>query len=187
MLFFCAYLRSGMDRRYNMTKKANEKKIYDKQTKKWYVVPTECFKAYDRLCNTVRKRMQYQGRCCCPKGKWWLCDTNCLDCEFYISPTKSLNESIFNDDGSSNGTLLDHIADPSAIAEKITSDRNLLQYLFAKLQELDPDAEKLMAIWMEHPEGISDRKVAKLLGRPQRTFANEMKRFREKYRHLIDD
>ena len=44
-----------------------------------------------------------------------------------------------------------------------------------------------MAIWMAHPEGISDRKVAKLLGRPQRTFANKMKRFREKYRHLLDD
>ncbi len=116
-----------------------------------------------------------------------MCDTNCLDCEFRISLTKSLDEPIFNDDGSSNGTLLDHIADPQAIAEKITSDHNLLQYLFAKLQELDPDAEKLMAIWMAHPEGISDRKVAKLLGRPQRTFANKMKRFREKYRHLLDD
>lgn len=171
-----------------MTNKENQsKKIYDKNSKKWYSVSDEFYKAYDRYCNTTRKRMQYQGHCCCPKGKWWLCDACCLDCEFYISSTNSLDEPIFNDDGSSNGTLLDHVADSRAIAEKIISDRNLLQYLFAKLRELDPEADKLIAIWSEHPEGISDRKVAKLMGRPQRTFADEMKRFREKYHHLLYD
>lgn len=170
-----------------ISKDKQSKKIYDKNSKKWYSVSDEFYKAYDRYCNTTRKRIQYQGHCCCPKGKWWLCDAHCLDCEFYFSSTDSLDELIFNNDGSSKGTLPDRVADTKAIAEKIVSDRNLLQYLFAKLRELDSEADKLIAIWSEHPDGISDRKVAKLLGRPQRTFAEEMKRFREKYRHLLND
>ena len=189
-MLFCFVISSGLGTNGGqmMTNKENQnRRIYDKNSKKWYSVPDDFYKAYDRYCNTIRKRMQYQGRCWCPKGKWWLCDAHCLDCEFYISQTNSLDEPIFNDDGSSNGILLDHIADTKAIAEKIISDRNLLQYLFAKLRELDSEADKLIAIWSKHPDGISDRKVAKLLGRPQRTFAEEMKRFREKYHHLLYD
>lgn len=163
------------------------KKIYDKHSKRWYTVSDDCFKTYDRMCNTTRRRMQEHGRCWCSKKKRWLCDMNCSDCEFQIVLTKSLDEPIMNNDGSSNGTLLDIVEDTNAIAEKIVADRDLLQYLFTRLQKLDPEAEKLFAIWHEHPEGISDRKVAKLLGRPQRTFAYKMKRFRNKYRHLLND
>ena len=172
-LFCHAYLRAGMDWSNDMTKK-----IYDKQSKKWYAVSDDCFKTYDRMCNTTRKRMQDHGRCWCSKKKHWLCDMNCTDCEFQIVLTKSLDEPIMNNDEASSGTLLDIVEDTNAIAEKIVADRDLLQYLFTRLQKLDPEAEKLFAIWREHPEGISDRKVAKLLGRPQRTFAYEMKRFR---------
>ena len=169
------------------SKDKNSKKIFIKSEGKCYDVPPEFYKNYDRYCNTTRKRMQYQGRCWCPRKKWWLCDSHCPDCEFYISSTKSLDEPIVSDDSSCTATRLDVTEDKNAVVEKIVADRNLLQYLFTKLQELDPEAEKLINIWREHPEGISDRKVAKLLGRPQRTFAYEMKRFRDKYRHLLDD
>lgn len=48
-----------------MTNKENQgKKIYDKASKKWYVVSNEFHKAYDRMCNTTRKRMQYRKQCC---------------------------------------------------------------------------------------------------------------------------
>ena len=171
-----------------MTNKENQsRRIYDKISKKWYTVPDEFYTAYDRLCNTTRKRMQYQGRCCCPKGKWWLCDACCLDCEFYLSPTVSLDEPIIADDGSTDSTRGDYVADPNTLTEKISADRDLLLFLFTRLKEIDPDAEKLMQICKDHPEGISDRKVAKILEQPQRTFAEEMKKFREKYRHYLDD
>lgn len=79
-----------------MTNKENQgKKIYNKISKKWYAVSNEFYKAYDRMCNTTRKRMQYRKQCCCPKGKWWLCDAQCLDCEFYIAPSVSLDEPLF--------------------------------------------------------------------------------------------
>ena len=43
-------------------------------------------------------------------------------------------------------------------------------------------ADRIIQIWQDHPEGISDRKVAELLGRKQRTFADEMKKFRDEFR-----
>lgn len=85
------------------------------------------------MCNTTRKRMQYRKQCCCPKGKWWLCDTHCLDCEFYIAPSVSLDEPIILDDRSSDNTLGDYVSDPNALTEKIAADRDLLLFLFARL------------------------------------------------------
>lgn len=164
------------------------KEIYDKVQKKWYVVSNEFYKAYDRLCNTTRKRMQYQGRCECNKSKWWLCDARCLDCEFYISPTESLDAPILSDDGATNATLMDFVSDPRARSEKFVADCDLLEYLCARLKELfAEDTEKVLTIWKDHPEGISDRKVAKAIGYPQRTFANKMKRFRDMYHHLLNN
>ena len=157
-----------------MTNKENQgKKIYDKASKKWYVVSNEFYKAYDRMCNTTRKRMQYRK--------------HCLDCDFYIAPSVALDEPIILDDRSSDSTLGDYVSDPNALTEKIAADRDLLLFLFARLKEIDPDAEKIIQIWKNHPAGISNRKIANMLGRSQRTFADEMKRFREKYRHFLND
>lgn len=171
-----------------MTNKENQgKKIYDKASKKWYAVSNEFYKAYDRMCNTTRKRMQYRKQCCCPRSKWWLCDAHCLDCEFYIAPSVSLDEPIILDDRSSDSTLGDYVSDPNTLTEKIAADRDLLLFLCARLKEIDPDAEKIIQIWKNYPAGISNRKIANMLGRSQRTFADEMKRFREKYRHFLND
>ena len=164
------------------------KSIYDKITKQWYEIPEDQYREYDRWRTALRKRMQYRGECFCPRSKWWLCDGNCLDCEFYISPTESLDAPILSDDGATNATLMDFVPDPRALPEKFAADCDLLEYLCARLKELfAEDTEKVLTIWKDHPDGISDRKVAKAIGYPQRTFANKMKRFRDKYRHLLDN
>lgn len=130
----------------------------------------------------------YRGECFCPRSKWWLCDGNCIDCEFYISPTESLDAPILSDDGATNATLMDFVPDPRALPEKFAADCDLLEYLCARLKELfAEDTEKVLTIWKDHPDGISDRKVAKAIGYPQRTFANKMKRFRDMYHHLLDN
>ena len=56
----------------------------------------------------------------------------------------------------------------------LISDRILLEQLFARLRELDPEADTIIQLWMDHPEGISDRAIARELGRPQKTFADQM-------------
>lgn len=164
------------------------KHIYDKTTKQWYEIPADQYREYDRWRTALRKRMQYRGECFCPRSKWWLCGGNCLDCEFYISPTESLDAPILSDDGATIATLMDFVPDPRALPEKFAADCDLLEYLCARLKELfAEDTEKVLTIWKDHPDGISDRKVAKAIGYPQRTFANKMKHFRDKYRHLLDN
>ena len=63
----------------------------------------------------------------------------------------------------------------------------LLEQLFARLRELDPEADTIIQLWQDHPEGISDRAIARKLGRPQKTFADQMKKYRTDLRRIAGD
>ena len=67
--------------------------------------------------------------------------------------------------------------------EDVIADRDLLACLIARLRELDPDADAILTLWQENDK-ISDRTIAKALGRPQRTFADQMKRYRTELRKI---
>ena len=67
--------------------------------------------------------------------------------------------------------------------EDDAADRDLLARLIARLRELDPDADAILTLWQENDK-ISDRAIAKALGRPQRTFADQMKRYRTELRKI---
>ena len=61
-----------------------------------------------------------------------------------------------------------------------SSSRSLL---IKRLRELDPDADAILALWQEDYT-MSDRAIAKALGRPQRTFADQTKRIRTELRKV---
>ena len=86
-----------------------------------------------------------------------------------------------------NGTLGDYIPDRSKPMEEVIADRMLLEQLFARLRELDPEADTIIQLWKDHPEGISDRAIARELGRPQKTFADQMKKYRTDLRRITGD
>ena len=161
-----------------MTDKDKQNKIYNKESSTWVEVSPDEFKKYNRWCTALRKREQYWKRCSCKRNKWWLCDGNCLDCEFCIKKEASLDKPLPN----GKGTLSDYISDNTPTPEAIVSDRDLLNCLISRLREIDPEADRIIQIWIDHPESISDRKVAKILGRKQRTFADEMKKFRDEFK-----
>lgn len=71
--------------------------------------------------------------------------------------------------------------------DEVIADRMLLEQLFARLRELDPEADTIIQLWKDHPEGISDHAIARELGRPQKTFANQMKKYRTNLRRITDD
>ena len=74
-------------------------------------------------------------------------------------------------------TLMDCIPDDSLPFEDVQADRDLLDRLIARLKEIDPDADFLLANWKKE-ERVSDRALAEALGEKQRTFADRMKRVR---------
>lgn len=165
--------------------KANDKqsksnRIYDKSSKKWFEIPADHYQEYDRERTAYRKRMQSHRRCCCPRNKWWLCDMLCEDCEYCCADNIL---SLDAPEGDGSVTMLDQQEVPDPQMENVIADRDLLQRLFARLRELDPDADHIIALWMADDE-ISDRAIAKVLGRPQRTFADQMKRIRTELRKI---
>lgn len=148
--------------------------IYDRNLKKWFEVPADYYKEYDRERTAFRKRMQDHGRCCCPRDKWWLCDMFCEECEYRRAGDLL---SLDAPEGDDSVTLLDQQEADGPRMEDVIADRDLLARLIKRLQELDPDADTILALWQEDST-MSDRAIAKALGRPQRTFADQMKRYR---------
>ena len=148
--------------------------IYDRNLKKWFEVPADYYKEYDRERTAFRKRMQDHGRCCCPRDKWWLCDMFCEECEYRRAGDLL---SLDAPEGDDSVTLLNQQEADGPRMEDVIADRDLLARLIKRLQELDPDADTILALWQEDST-MSDRAIAKALGRPQRTFADQMKRYR---------
>lgn len=161
--------------------KNKSNRIYLKSTKQWVEVPEGTYCEINRSNNAFRKREQYHGRCACPKSKFWLCDTDCGNCEFRkAGDMLSLDYENENGDGDTY-SMLDSVSDTSPNVEKIAEDKLLLAALFKRLCELDPDGE---IIWEMLAEESSDRAIAKELGRPQRTFSRQMKRYRDEFHKI---
>ena len=148
-------------------------RIYDRNLKKWFEVPADYYKEYDRERTAFRKRMQDHGRC-------WLCDMFCEDCEYRRAGDML---SLDAPEGDDSVTMLDQQEVPGPRMEDVIADRDLLARLIARLRELDPDADAILALWQENDK-FSDRAIAKALGRPQRTFADQMKRYRTELRKI---
>lgn len=149
------------------------KRIYDKTTKQWYEIPEDQYREYDRWRTALRKRMPYRGECFCPRSKWWLCDGNCLDCEFRNNTTVSLDDPL--PDG--EGTLADYVADDSPLIEEVLSEKAELDQLFARLQELMPEAKRIGEL---REEDLSDEAIADIIGIKRTTFLSRLKKAKEK-------
>jgi hypothetical protein len=131
----------------------------------------------------IRNKEQNHHRCMCPYRFIWKCDGDCIGCEYHAAGD-TLSLDVPNPDGNSN--MYDYLPDNNTPIEELISDRILLEQLFARLRELDPEADTIIQLWMDHPEGISDRAIARELGRPQKTFADQMKKYRTDLRKIRD-
>ena len=154
--------------------------IYLRSTKEKIPCTEQQFQDFYRMAGATRKKEQYHHRCKCPKQYFWACDGDCENCEHHLGyGTLSLDASNADDDG----TLLDTELTETVSMEDIYADRALLAQLFQRLQELDPDADRIIELWTSN-EKISDRSIAEALGRKQRTFADQMKRIRTELRKV---
>lgn len=125
----------------------------------------------------TQKREQYHHRCTCPCYYLWKCDAQCDLCEYHAPDISSLDEPLPED----NGTLGNYIPDSKPSIEDVISDAILLEQLIAKFRELDSDAYRIIEMLGNE---LSDRKIAEQLGRKQRTFADQMKRYRTELRKI---
>jgi len=165
-----------------MTNNENQSQrfIYIRSTKQKVSVTDEQFKYFYDEAGRVRKREQYHHRCMCPKKFIWTCDGDCAVCEYHAAGDMLSLDAGNNDDGTN---LYDSKVTATASMEQIISDRFLLEQLFERLRELDPDADRIIEMWSQNDK-ISDRAIAEKLGRKQRTFADQMKLIRAELRKV---
>ena len=155
--------------------------IYDRSTKTKIPVSKEVRDAYYREAARIRMKEQAHGRCVCSQKDVWACDGDCLVCEHHRSGDIASLDIPVGEDG--EDTLLDMMPDETPSIESVIADRDLLDRLFARLRELDPDADTIIGMWQADWK-VSDRAIAEALGRPQRTFADQMKRYRTELRRI---
>lgn len=160
-----------------MSNTENNRFIYSKTLGEKIPVSEQEYKDFYKEVTRIRKREQYHGRCFCPKQFIWSCDGDCDSCEYHRNDTLSLDAE--NTEG--GASLYDMVE--TASMENVIEDRMLLDQLFQRLRELDPDADRIIEMWMDDDK-VSDRKIAEALGRPQRTFSDQMQRYRAEFRKI---
>lgn len=160
--------------------KQSQRFIYVRSTREKIPVSEEMAKSYYRETGRIRKREQYYGRCMCPKKYIWSCDGDCISCRYHAAG----NIISLDADNCGDGSNLYNSQSIATVnMEDIIIDRILLETFIERLRELDPDADRIIEMLSED---MSDRAIAKQLGRKQRTFADQMKRYRAELRKLID-
>ena len=154
--------------------------IYLRSTGEKIPVTKEQHDAFYKEASRIRDKEQNHGRCVCPYRFIWKCDGDCIDCEYHrAGDTLSLDAP--TEDGSND--LYNMVSDAAPTMEDVIADRILIEQLFARLRELDPDADIIIQCWLNDYK-ISDRKIAEQLGRKQRTFADQMKKYRTEFRKM---
>ena len=160
-----------------MQNKDNQsKRIYLKATRQWVDVSEEYYRDHTRYHDALRKRQQSHGQCVCPKSKFWLCDGDCLTCEFRrAGDMLSLDYTVENEDGNACSPL-DNLADPAPSIEEIICDKAELDQLFARLNELMPEAVEIGRL---RQDGLSDEAIAEMIGIKRTTFLSRLKKAKE--------
>ena len=155
--------------------------IYIRSLKEKVPCTEQQFQEFYREATRIRKKEQYYHRYKCPKQFIWAYDGDCANCEHHLGYGLLSLDAPMTEDGN---TLLEseELAAP-ALMEELISDRILLEQLFQRLREFDPDADKIIEYWKDD-SSISDREIAKRLGRKQRTFADQMKKIRTELRKV---
>lgn len=154
--------------------------IYLRSTGENISVTKEQRDAFYKEADRIRHKEQLHHRCMCSKKHLWECDGDCIGCKYHaVGDTLSLD--IPSEDGEAN--MYDCIPNSSPSMENVIADRLLLDQLFNRLRELDPDADTIIQCWLDDYK-ISDRAIAEKLGRKQRTFADQMKKIRTELRKI---
>lgn len=160
-----------------MPNQANQcKRVYLKKERSWVEVEPEVYMEYMRGCDRTRHRMQAHGRCACPRRLFWLCDEDCLTCEFRRAGDVLSTEYELSGEGDDALITLDTLADPSPSAEDIVADFDELTQLLRRLAELMPEAIKVGVL---REQGLNESAIAAELGIPRTTLRSCLAKVRE--------
>lgn len=117
---------------------------------------------YSRDLWAMRKRLQKQGLCCCPKGKLWTCEGVCLDCKHYHdNRSVSLDADYQNNEATDNPVSLHEILTAEPDPETQMLKDLLIREMYELISSLDDEDSKIIKFIMQ---GVSERDAAEQLG-----------------------
>lgn len=152
-------------------------KIYIPSTHQFIPVTKEVYYDYYRPIWRIQKQSQKYGQCMCPRSKLWRCDGCCIDCPYHAAG----NVSSLDYEQELTGDVHE---DPNANVEAMVSDQMVLQQLFYRMDELFPEARRIVELRME---GKSDRDIADLIGIPRTTFRSRLDKIAARLREEFSD
>jgi len=128
---------------------------------------------YYRDINAYRRKQQEHGRCVCPASKRYLCDMDCCNCRFRKGGDElSLDYTIIDEDGNEK-RWLDDVPDDDPSAQSILEERELLDVLMSKLNELEPDGRRICELLLQDK---TEREIAAIMGISQQSTINYKKK-----------
>ena len=141
--------------------------IYVRSTGEKVPVTKAQHDSFYKEADRIRHKEQDHGRCMCPYRFIWKCDGDCIGCEYHAAgDITSLDQPLPD----VNGTLGDYIPDISKPMDEVIADRMLLEQLFARLRELDPEADTIIQLWKD--QDVYKRQVCE----PERNSSFHLKR-----------
>ena len=168
----------------NNVNQSKEYRIYIKESKSWVDVNRDFYTNYYREINAYRKRQQAHGRCVCPTSKRYIYDLDCLTCHYAKAGDQlSLDNTVSDGDGNEK-SWLDDVPDESAAIAEVLQDAELLNALYVKLNELDPEDRLICQLIME---GKSERDCVKEMGLSRNTFVYRRDKLFQKLRSELKD
>ena len=141
-------------------------------------ISEEIYREIGPEINTFRKREQRAGRCVCPSRFIWKCDMDCALCEY-----RAVGNRVYMQSDEDADDLFENIGDERADTERAVTDIMLLEEVLDRFRELDPDADKIIALWAEDPD-MTVRDMAARLGRTKSTFFDQMKKYRKEFKNI---
>ena len=158
---------------YDNQNQPAERAIYLKDLHEWVPVSKADYDNYYRDINAYRRRQQEHGRCVCPASKRYLCDMDCWTCRFHKAGDElSLDYTVTDEDGNKK-SWLDDLADDTPSAHFILEERELLNALICKLDELDPDGRRICELLLQ---GKPEREIAAIMDISQQSTINYKKK-----------
>ena len=151
-------------------------KIYIKSINKWIEVTKEEHDNYYRDINAYRRTQQNHGNCTCPRQKYFYCDMDCCNCKYHVSNDAASLDCTYEDENGNETSLLDMIPDDSRDSESIVTDKLFLKLLFARLEELMPEAIQIGEMRLE---GQKDGEISQQMDMPRTTMLSRLNKVRK--------
>ena len=160
----------------------NSYRIYSRSLKQWLNVSEKVYLDHTRFYGAFRKRAQFHGQCSCPRSKAWLCDGDCLTCEFHTAGKQLSLDYTTEDRNGKPRHPIDDLPDETVNIPCAAEKHELKKALFEIIRKLEPENQLICRRIMERK---TEREIAAELGISRSTYTYRRDKLFQKLREQL--